>query len=657
MRSQIRDFIMANPIYRNASVSFYTVSGGVRTNTLALLYADKIGSNTLSNPQRLNSEGRFARAVYIDDPVIALVSGINIPSHETGVIDLVATGVTVSPFSETVLDDTSANAWFSTLAISAFINVDAAGVGGTGNAITLTPATAQTSYAFGIGFSFVAEAVNTGAVTVNVSGLGAKDLTKAGNVALLPGEIRVGAIVQIMYDGTRFQWVARDALWLENAGALGDEGVTDDSAAIADFIAKQPKKLYKFGNRVLSNHDILDFRFQRAKSISPANYLVKLTDYASVVKDMYVSEANGPPYVFEFGESRYPRAQNLWILNAGGGGITLNPGAAACNKPVLQQIVLEGFSTNGVNMATNVSELEAYGVYLDSGTTPSNGKLVPKRGTTGWRQNTPLGSFARGGHSLIVVKVLNTEKGLWFTDSELTALLGCVADSNAGYGLVIDGASGNMTIESFFCGTNMGIYVGGTATNITFNNLTTRLIGVIPPWGDATPGAFFVAAGPYYAITVAGAADVLVDGSSWRGEKSASVAAGATLTVTGGIYRAWDTNATVAAGSPVYMDDDGASATESDTVFRAPYDCYLFAFDCHADGAPTGSDTFTYTARASGSDTALVATISGAATSSGKVYAATPIFVTRGTAITIRLDPSATAVARRHTGNLHILPK
>ena len=169
--------------------------------------------------------------------------------------------------------------------------------------------------------------------------------------------------------------------------------------------------------------------------------------------------------------------------------------------------------------------------------------------------------------------------------------------------------------------------------------------------GDST---FFLTAGPYYDLTVADTAVVKIEGDSWLGRKQVSVASGATLNVNGGERRLWDSNATVAAGSTVYLDDDGSSATEGDTVYRMPFDGYVFSLDCYADGSPGGSDTFTYTVRVSAVDTALVGTITGAGTSV-RAYPATAIFATKGSAVTIKLVTSATASARRHTGNLHIL--
>lgn len=79
-------------------------------------------------------------------------------------------------------------------------------VGGTADAITLTPSPAITSYTAGKKFSFIASGANTGAVTVTISGVTpAVALTKNGSTALVANDIASGALIQIEHDGTRFQ--------------------------------------------------------------------------------------------------------------------------------------------------------------------------------------------------------------------------------------------------------------------------------------------------------------------------------------------------------------------------------------------------------------------------------------------------------------------
>lgn len=78
-------------------------------------------------------------------------------------------------------------------------------VGGTADAITLTPSPAITSYAAGQTFRFIAASANTSTVTLQVSGLASpKAITKNGTTALAANDILANMMVQVTYDGTRF---------------------------------------------------------------------------------------------------------------------------------------------------------------------------------------------------------------------------------------------------------------------------------------------------------------------------------------------------------------------------------------------------------------------------------------------------------------------
>ncbi|NBW12532.1 MAG: hypothetical protein EBR82_31350, partial [Caulobacteraceae bacterium] len=64
-----------------------------------------------------------------------------------------------------------------------------------------------TAYAAGQLFYFVANAANTGPVTINIDSLGAKAITRDGSTALAAGDINSGEVVVVIYDGTRFQMI------------------------------------------------------------------------------------------------------------------------------------------------------------------------------------------------------------------------------------------------------------------------------------------------------------------------------------------------------------------------------------------------------------------------------------------------------------------
>ena len=76
--------------------------------------------------------------------------------------------------------------------------------GGTANAQTVTLTPAPAAYAEGMEVTFLAGATNTSAMTLNVNGLGAKDVQDGPN-DLAGGEIVISNIYTLVYDGTRFR--------------------------------------------------------------------------------------------------------------------------------------------------------------------------------------------------------------------------------------------------------------------------------------------------------------------------------------------------------------------------------------------------------------------------------------------------------------------
>lgn len=73
--------------------------------------------------------------------------------------------------------------------------------------ITATAPFTVAAYAGGQGFRFLAAASNTGPATINISGLGAKAITKTGSTPLNAGDIAINSINEIVYDGTQFQLI------------------------------------------------------------------------------------------------------------------------------------------------------------------------------------------------------------------------------------------------------------------------------------------------------------------------------------------------------------------------------------------------------------------------------------------------------------------
>lgn len=79
------------------------------------------------------------------------------------------------------------------------------------NTITGNASPAITAYAAGQIFRFVPAGANTGAVTLQINGVGtAQSVTKNGTLPLVTGDILAGSIVTVVYDGTRFQLLKSD---------------------------------------------------------------------------------------------------------------------------------------------------------------------------------------------------------------------------------------------------------------------------------------------------------------------------------------------------------------------------------------------------------------------------------------------------------------
>src|SRR6185503_614530 len=114
-------------------------------------------------------------------------------------------------------------------------NTVAASVAAQGS-ITMAP----TAYATGQRFHFIPAATNTGATTLNVNGLGAKNVFFAGR-ACIGGELKISQPVAVEYDGTQFQ-----VLGSRDINALTEDTAPDtasDYVESYDASAAGPKKV------------------------------------------------------------------------------------------------------------------------------------------------------------------------------------------------------------------------------------------------------------------------------------------------------------------------------------------------------------------------------------------------------------------------------
>lgn len=86
-RTLLKDFALANAAYDGCRIYVWVAdASGNATSTLATLYADLIGTEALTNPQRLDNTGKLRQATYHDVDVVVTIDGLSHGTHQTGVI-------------------------------------------------------------------------------------------------------------------------------------------------------------------------------------------------------------------------------------------------------------------------------------------------------------------------------------------------------------------------------------------------------------------------------------------------------------------------------------------------------------------------------------------------------------------------------------------
>lgn len=169
------DDLNGNPL---AGGKVYTYAAG--TTTPAVSYTDATGTTPNANPVILDSSGRAA--IYLGNESYKIVV-----TDANDVVQYTSDGISAVASASDVI-----YRWAGT-------------AGGTGNALTLTPSVAATSYQTGVRYAFLASNNNSGAATVNVSGLGAKAIKRKDGTDVSAGEIAAGSMYSMTYDGTNFR--------------------------------------------------------------------------------------------------------------------------------------------------------------------------------------------------------------------------------------------------------------------------------------------------------------------------------------------------------------------------------------------------------------------------------------------------------------------
>ena len=189
----------------------------VTTAAVTTIYSDRELTTPITNPQDLGSDGRTLNKIW--------VSG----KYSIQVNDLSA----VQFFQD--LDTGSSSASVAVIFVANIVG---------GDTITGTTDASLTNYSSNQQFVFETVSANTGAVTLNVDGIGSRAIVKNNDKAVLPAELAASQVVLVAYNVTNdnFEWVNQN-----NKVTDFYKGTAVASAATTDIWATDGNTLHITG--------------------------------------------------------------------------------------------------------------------------------------------------------------------------------------------------------------------------------------------------------------------------------------------------------------------------------------------------------------------------------------------------------------------------
>jgi hypothetical protein len=446
-------------------------------------------------------------------------------------------------------------------------------------------------------------------------------------------------------------------------------GTDDSSTAINAALAtgnsiEFPWGTYKCKDIVVGTHQSLYCNGSIFKPVTGANWIFKLTGFRPQIFDAYINGDVGqiPNDLTHAGviigddssSCVYPVVQNCMFVNLGvclliGGNTNFES-----SKGFVTNCNFQSFSLRGILLSKNALDFNFTGIRMYSGVEAGVGGDIPKRNCIGFQHIGTGSTIAYGGHLLNSVACLESETGFNFTDSTLTTLQNCIADSVAGAAYqtstTVGGFTNFLTFDNCFAGTcKIGYEITGQSINTRISNPNTILSGVIPPWGGSN---FYLTSGSYAVardLAVEATSNGLISG--WSSDAYLNPFFTSSLSFESS--EGWFVGAgnLIAPASTVYLTQGGDVATEV-MQFVAPKKGIIFGFDAQCATAPGAGQSFVYTVRVQGVDSGSVATITGA--SSFNATSGSITTFSAGQNVSIKLVTSATANQSTHRASLKV---
>lgn len=209
--------ILAQSPYTETSGLIRAHAGGTKlvvTDNVAFWnnFGDKNNANTWADVQTFSvpavqatnpsTASQVANKAYVDGVTVA-----GAPNANTTTKGIVQEATQAQVDAKTAIGSTGAELYINPSTIRSTLVSDGVSDTGAVNAYVITPSPAITAYTAYQEFTFEPANTNTGASTLNVNGLGAKNIF-ANNSALTGGEIIAGQVQKVVYDGTQFDLVS-----------------------------------------------------------------------------------------------------------------------------------------------------------------------------------------------------------------------------------------------------------------------------------------------------------------------------------------------------------------------------------------------------------------------------------------------------------------